>query len=133
MSDTETSDLIAKISVGEWILCAGAAWILLVDFTVGNRLQEEYFASVLLIVAPLSLFTLMAVYANASGSSPFNGLYPGTVNAAGIGIVVFAALDLLNGLANEFSDSGEFYEITFYLAAVAVLGGLIQMRQESAA
>lgn len=119
-----------NLSQGEWAVSIGAAWILIVDFVIGNRITQDYFVSVTLIVAPLSLALLVAVFVKHGGNhSPANSLYPSTVNAAGIGIVVFSALDLLNGLANEFSSSGEFYEITLYVASAAILLGLVQMRQ----
>ena len=112
------------------MISIGAAWILIVDFFIGNRIQEEYFATVILVAAPLSLAILLAVWAQAANNgSSWNSLYPGSVMAAGIGIVVFTVMDLINGIANEFSQSGEFYEITLYIAAAVILFGMVQIRQ----
>lgn len=124
----QTQRIVKALAPGEWLAGAGAAWILVVDFVIGNRISEDYFATVLIIVAPLSLALLAAVVVKHGGNeSVWNSLYPATLNAAGVGIIVFAALDLLNGLVNEFSSSGEFYEITLYIAAAAVLVGMVQL------
>jgi len=132
MSDTNSNEVFNNLSTAEWIISAGAAWILVVVYLIGNRIQYEYFASVLVLVAPLSLAVLLAVFVrNGGNESAWNKLYPGTVNLAGVVIVAFVALDLLNGLANDFSDSGEFYEITLYIAAAVMAGGLFQLRQEA--
>lgn len=120
------------LSSGEWAIFGGAAWILVVDFIIGNRITQDYFSSVSLIVAPLALGVLAALFVKHGGQqSPSNSLYPSTLNAASVGIVVFAALDLLNGIVNEFSSSGEFYEITLYIAAATILAGMMMMRQSS--
>ncbi len=132
MSDTQPGEVFNNLSTGEWIIAAGAAWILFVDFFIGNRIQEEYFATVLIVSAPVSLVMLMAVIVRNGGTeSAWNGLYPGTVNAAGIVIITFTVMELFNGLTNEFSQSGEFYEITSYIAAVVIAVGLFQLRQQT--
>ncbi len=122
--------VLESLSPGEWAISGGAAWILVVDFIIGSEITQDYFTGVSLIVAPLALALLAAVFMRYSGEqSASNSLYPSTANAAGVGIIVFAALDLLNGLVNEFSSSGEFYEITLYIAAAAILVGMMQTRQ----
>lgn len=132
MSDTNASEVFNKLSTAEWIISAGAAWILVVVYFIGNRIQYEYFSSVQVIVAPLSLAVLLAIFVRHGGNeSAWTKLYPGTVNLAGVVIVAFAVMDLFNGLANDFSESGEFYEITLYVAAAVIGGGLFQLRQES--
>ncbi len=131
MSDTQPGEVFNNLSTAEWMIAAGSAWILVVVYLIGNRIQYEYFASVQLIAAPLSLAVLLAVFVrNAGNESAWNKLYPGTVNLAGVVIVAFVAMDLLNGLANDFSESGEFYEITLYIAAAVMAVGLFQLRQE---
>ena len=132
MNDTQPGEVLNNLTPAEWIITAGAAWILFVDFFIGNRIQEEYFATVLIVAAPLSLVLLLAVIVRNGAESAWNGLYPGTVNAAGIVIIVFTVMDLFNGLTNEFSQSGEFYEITFYIAVAVIAVGLFQLRQQAA-
>jgi len=132
MSNKQPGDVFKELSTAEWMISAGAAWILVVVFFIGNRIQYEYFASVQTIVAPLSLVVLLAIFGrHGGGESAWNKLYPGTVNLAGLVIVAFVVMDLFNGLANDFSDSGEFYEITLYVAAAVIGGGLFQLRQEA--
>lgn len=133
MTDSQPGqDLLNNLSPGEWAVSAGALWILVVDFLVGYTIQEEYGTWLTQFTAPLSLAILVAVVVKNSGkTSTWNGLYPGTVLLAGLGIVVFTAADLLNGLANDFSDSAEFYELTAYVAAGAVAFGMWSIRNEA--
>ena len=133
-ANEQAQRILNGLTPGEWLVAAGAAWILVVDYLIGVTITEDYWSGILLIAAPLSLALLAAVLVKHSGNeSAWNHLYPATVNAAGVGIVVFVVLDLLNGIANDFSSSGEFYEITLYIAAAVILGGMIQMRQQSSA
>jgi hypothetical protein len=125
------NDLLNSLSPGEWAVSAGALWILVVNYLVGYTIQEEYGTWLTQFTAPLSIAILLAVFVKNNGkTSAWNGLYPGTVFAAGIGIVFFTAADLLNGLVNDFSQSGEFYEITAYLAAAAVAFGIWSIQQQ---
>jgi hypothetical protein len=131
-SENQMQDIFQRLTTGEWLVTAGAAWIFIVDYIIGNRITQDHFVSVQTIIAPLSLLVLLAVWVKHGGKeSVWNTLYPATLNAAGVLIVVFVALDLLNGLANEFSSSGEFYEITLYIAGAVILGGLVSSAQSS--
>lgn len=134
MSEAPSGDLMKKLSVAEWTIGGGAAWLLVVCFLFGNRIQSEYFATIGTIDALLSIGILLAIYAKHSGGeSAWNGLYPGSLNAAGVALVTMTVFDLINGLANDFSQSGEFYEVTLYIAATAVASGLFLLRQEQQA
>ena len=58
-----------------------------------------------------------STYAAKMDKGGLGSLYPWIAVTATWGIVVFAALDLLNGLVDEFV--GSFYETTLYLSAAA--------------
>ncbi|MCP3975774.1 MAG: hypothetical protein GY720_14915 [bacterium] len=134
MSEAPSGDLMKQFSAAEWTIGGGAAWLLVVCFLVGNRIQYEYFATIVTIDALLSIGILLAIYAKHSGGeSAWNGLYPGSLNAAGTALVTMTVLDMINGLANDFSQSGEFYELTLYIAAAVVAFGLFLLRQEQQA
>lgn len=118
--------MLANLKPNEMLIAAGAAWILVVVYVLGDRLTEDYGAGVLLIVAPMAAALLFAVGAKHGGrESAWNSLYPASINALGSLIVLFLALDILNGLSDDFSSSGEFYEITMYVAGAAILGGVV--------
>ena len=98
-------------------MSGAAAWIFVVVFVIGNRLATDYSTSVAVIGALLSLIVLASTYAAKMDKGGLGSLYPWIAVMATWGIVVFAALDLLNGLVDEFV--GSFYETTLYLAAAA--------------
>lgn len=110
-------NLISKLSLSELLIGGGAAWIFVVVFIVGNRLTADYSTSVAVIGALLSLIVLGSAYAAKMDKGGLGTLYPWIAVTATWGIVVFVALDVLNGLTNEFV--GSFYEATVYLAAAA--------------
>ena len=118
-------------SPGEWMLAGAAAWILVVDYLFGFIIQEEYGSALLDFTAPLSLAVVVAIFVrHGAKGSKWNDLYPATIRAAAIGIAFFTAGDVLNSLANEFTENGEFYEITAYLAGAVAAVGAFQLGQE---
>lgn len=128
----QLGQMVRSLKTNEWLLVAGAAWIFIVDYIIGNRIDYEYSSTALIIVAPLSAVLLLAVWAkHSSTDSAWSPLLPGLTTVAAILIVTFVGLDLLNGLFNDFTSHGEFYEITLYLAGAAVLAGLVLPQQSS--
>jgi hypothetical protein len=128
----QLGQMVRSLKTNEWLLVAGAAWIFVVDYIIGNRIDYEYSSTALIIVAPLSAVLLLAVWAkHGSTDSAWSPLLPGLTTVAAILIVTFVGLDLLNGLFNDFTSHGEFYEITLYLAGAAVLAGLVLPEQSS--
>jgi hypothetical protein len=128
----QLGQMVRSLKTNEWLLVAGAAWIFIVDYIIGNRIDYEYSSTALIIVAPLSAVLLLAVWAkHGSTDSAWSPLLPGLTTVAAILIVTFVGLDLLNGLFNDFTSHGEFYEITLYLAGAAVLAGLVLPEQSS--
>lgn len=116
---------LGAFSTGELILGLSAAWIFLVVYVIGNRLADDYGnSSVAVPAAMVSLGIVAAIYFyNSGGDGSWRSLYPWIAIVAAWGVVVLLGLDLLDGIINNFSSSGEFYEITAYIAAAAMAGG----------
>jgi len=132
-SDTSSGGVkgfFGRLSTGEMILALGAAWIFVVVFVIGNRFYEDYDTSVLVMVTPMVMAILAAMYLyHAGGDGSWRSLYPGLVVAVAWGVVILVALDLLNGFTNSFK-TGEFYETTLYIATVAMAVGAYQVGQD---
>lgn len=125
------SGMMGKMTAGEMLMAAGAAWIFVVIFVIGRTLTEDYRSTSLARwVAMLSLVVLVSMYfAKSDGDSDWDSRYPWVATTAVWGILVLAVLDLLNGVVNEFSSSGQFYEITLYIAAAIAAAGAYQASQ----
>ncbi len=123
---------LGGFSTGEMILGLSAAWIFLVVYVIGNRLADDYFnSSVAVPAAMVSLGIVAAIYFyNAGADAQWRSLYPWIALVAAWGIVVLAGLDLLDSIINGFSSSGEFYEITLYIAAGVMGIGAYLVGQE---
>ena len=122
--------MMAKMSTGEMLMNVGAAWIFVVAYVIGNRIASDYGSNMLVTISFLALVVLTTTYLSKSGKvGGLGSIYPWAATAATWGILVFAALDLLNGLANSFSSSGEFYEITIYIAAAIGAAGAYMQGQ----
>ena len=127
--------VFGSLTVGELVLAGGALWIFFVVYVIGNRLADDYGnSSVMVPSAMVSLGILAAIYFNSrGGDGEWRKLYPWIVVVGAWGVVVLLALDLLDGIVNDFSSSGEFYEITAYLAAIAMAIGawMIGQREDA--
>lgn len=122
--------MIGNLSTGEMLLGFGAAWLFFINYVIGNRLASDYGVSVLVTVSTLALAVLAAIFfSKRGGDAAWKSLYPTVAVAAGWGIVVLAVLDLVDGIVNNFSRSGEFYEITFYIASAVIAAGAYQLSQ----
>ena len=125
------SGMMGKMSTGELLMGLGAAWIFLVDYVIGNRLADDYYGSVALMVAMLALIVLVSMYfSKADGDSGWKAHYPWVATTVVWGILTLAVLDVLNGLINDnfYSGSAAFYEITFYVAAAVAAFGAYQVK-----
>ena len=126
------SGMMGKLSTGEMLLGIGAAWIFLVVYVIGDRISSDYGGAVLDVLAVLCLIVLASMYfSKADGDSGWKAHYPWVAVTAAWGVVILAALDLLHSVANDFTSSGEFYEITLYIAAAVVALGAYQLKNES--
>lgn len=123
---------LGAFSMGELIMGISAVWIFLVVYVVGNRLADDYGnSSVSVPAAMASLGIAVAIYFyNKEGEGTWRTLYPWIVLVAAWGVVILLALDLLDGIINDFSSSGEFYEITAYIAAAGLAAGAYLVAQE---
>lgn len=123
------SGALGNLSTAEMLIGGGAAWIFVVDFVIGDIIAEDYF--VWTAAAMLSLGILAAIWFNGrGGDAPWKSLYGTILSVAAWGVIVLAALDLFNGLINDFSGSdARFYEVTWYIAAGVMAIGTIQNRQ----
>ena len=122
-------NIFDTLTTGEKVL-GGAAWLFIISYVIGNRLVEDWVGSVVVWVAMLSLLIMVAMYLHHFGSDAiWHPFYPTIVRAAAWGIVVLAALDLVNSIFNEFGSS-LFFWITFYVASGAIGAGAYLMRQE---
>jgi hypothetical protein len=120
-----------SLTNGEKVLGVAAAWLFLINYVLGNRITDDYYGTVVVWVSMLALGILTAIYFYHFGKdAAWHALYPWMARVAAWGIVVLAVLDLLNGILHEFSTSGRFYEITFYIAAAVMGAALYLMRQE---
>ncbi len=116
---------------GEKVLGVAAAWIFIIGYVLGNRITDDWVGSVVVWVSMLALGILAAVYFYHFGrDAVWHSLYPWLARVGAWGIVILAMLDLVNGVLNSFGSTGRFYEITFYVAAAAMVGALYLMRQE---
>jgi phosphatidylglycerophosphate synthase len=85
----------------------------------------------LVTVSTLALPVLVAIFfSKRGGDAAWKSLYPTVAVDAGWGIVVLAVLDLVDGIVKNSSRSGEFYEITFYIASAIIAAGAYQLSQE---
>ena len=133
-SGASSSDMgmIKALSTGEMILGVSAVWIFLVVYVLGNRIADDYGNSA--VSAPAAMVSLGIVaaifYYHKGGEGSWRDLYPWIAVVAAWGVVVLLGLDLLDGIVNDFSSSGEFYEITAYLAAAAMGVGAYMVGQK---
>ena len=123
--------LLGGWSTGEMILAGSAAWIFLVVYVLGDRIADEYFNSGVSVPSAMASLAIVAgiYFYNKGGSGSWRSLYPWLVVVLAWGVAVLAGLDLLDGIINDFSSSGEFYEITYYIAAAGLAGGAWQIGQ----
>lgn len=130
-SGPSSSAMMGGGSMGEVILAGSAAWIFLVVYVLGNRITDEYGNSAVAVPSAMAALAIaVGVYFyNRGGSGSWRSLYPWLVLVLAWGIVVLAALDLLDGIINGFSRSGEFFEITYYIAAAGLAAGAWQVGQ----
>lgn len=131
-ASSSAKGMMGTLSTGEIVLGLSAVWIFLVVYVIGNRLANEYGnSSVAVPAAMLSLGIVAAIFYYHNGSEgSWRSLYPWIAVVAAWGVVVLLGLDLLDGIVNDFSSSGEFYEITAYLAAVGLGVGAYMVGQK---
>jgi hypothetical protein len=124
-----TSGLLGLLTTPELLMTGCAAWIFVVVFVVGDRITFDYSTSAGTLGAFLSLIVLATTYAGKMGKGGLGSFYPWLARTAVWGIAVFAVLDLVNGVTNDFV--GNFYEVTLYIAAAAGAAGAYLQAQGS--
>jgi hypothetical protein len=130
-SGTGSGGMMGGGSTGEMILAGSATWIFLVVYVLGNRITDDYGNSAVAVPSAMAALAIAAgvFFYNRGGSGSWRSLYPWLVVVLAWGIVVLAALDLLDSIINDFSSSGEFFEITYYIAAAGLAVGAWQVGQ----
>lgn len=124
-----TSGILGKLTTAELLMTGAAAWIFLIVYVTGDRITFDYSTSAGTLGALLSLVALATTFSAKMEKGGLGAHYPWLARTAIWGIAVFAVLDLINGLANDFV--GSFYETTLYIAAAAGAAGAYLHTQES--